>query len=147
MKVCFVLLFSIIWTQLVAQDTNDNHVKWDYTIDKQQDSIIIQFKADIEDQWHMYSQKTEGTMPLYFSIIESDAFDVISDFIELSPFKEKYEEVFDANTIFFDVEASFKQIISRKSKASFTIEGSIDYQICKESICVPESYKFSITID
>lgn len=145
MKYFFIIFaLSIIVFQGFSQP--EKHVQWKLSAELSDTGSYLNLKAEIDENWHLYSQYTEGTMPLYFYVDTLNSFETSGGLIELTTPHKKYEDVFEATTVYFDEEAYFKQKLIIKSTDAFKITGYIEYQVCEEGICIPESHEFELNI-
>lgn len=117
-------------------------VKWSF--DKKQvseDIIELQFHAEMDAGWHLYSQDIPegGPIPTSFSFEESNHYELIGDVSEPEPIKD-FDSNFDMELKFFDESATFKQRIKVTSEEDFTISGELEYMCCDDSRCLPPDY-------
>lgn len=127
----------------------DIPVKWKYNVVSLPDNHAeIQFIATIQDQWHLYSQKTPdgGPLPLYFEFEANPAYERVGEVSEPKAYEE-YDDIFKVNTLFFKGTVTFKQKIKILSKEGFNVSGFSDYQACIDGKCVPGNDEFSIAVN
>ncbi len=61
---------------------------------------------------------------------------------------EKYEQVFEVNTKYYEETVNFVQIVTLKSKVKTNIKGSIEFMACNNEQCMPpKKESFSIVLE
>ena len=131
-----VLLSSFVgYTQIAL-----NPVEWvvSYNSISNTEGELI-FTANIQDRWHIYSQKpsTDGPVPTSFSITLNNNHYELVGAVEESNAHEIFDITFDAKLFVFDKQAVFKQKIKRKTKKAFHIISSVEFMSCDDSKCLP----------
>ncbi len=118
-------------------------VKWSGQIESiAGENYVIQFKADIEDKWSVYSQYLEsedGPNPTVFTFNESDNFKLVGKNEESGGFKKAYDPVFEMNVAKFKHDAIFRQKVS-VTDASKPITGYFEFMTCDETKCLPPKF-------
>ena len=147
MKRLLALLFALTSLGVSAQIFNP--VKWEFS-QKQlsENEIELQFKANIEDHWHLYSQNIEqdGPVPTEFTFTTKGGYELVGGVIEGKPIEE-FDPNFDMVLKYFGKEAVFTQKIKVISSKDFKIEGNVYFMVCDEKQCLPpEEVKFSFDI-
>ncbi len=123
-------------------------VDWEFAYNKtgtMQYELV--FTAKIENSWHLYSQDIPagGPIPTFFSINESDNFELVGNVEEMSEAEEKYDPSFDMILKLFSDKAVFIQKVKLISDGPVTISGSIEYMSCDDQRCLPpkdEEFEF-----
>ena len=106
------------------------------------------FTANVETDWHLYSQKFSMN-PLTFTFIKSDNFELVGTVSEPEP-KKEYDPILEVDGYYFvENVVVFKQIIRIKSKTAFILNGDIFGQVCNlvKGICLIQKPTFSFTIE
>ena len=151
--IILLFLFAII----SFSQTKEKNVKWVASINTSQvkpnEEFHVSIKAEIKKGWHLYSATTppEGAQPTTFKIKESDKFKISSPINQTKPIV-KFEELFGANTEYFENEANFDFNVKALDKIksgenSFTI--IVEYMMCNDKVCLPpveEEIKLSINV-
>jgi thiol:disulfide interchange protein DsbD len=141
-----ILAFFIGCHQLQAQILEPCH--WSFKVEqtKPEEATLI-FTAKLDSGWHLYSQHLtgDGPFPTRFNFSDSSYFKLIGKTEEGKPLSE-YDKNFDMVLNYFEHEAVFKQKIKVLSKNDFTVEGTIDYQVCMEQCIFPPAKEFSVQI-
>ena len=138
MKKILSLLFTI--TTIVVSAQIYNPVSWEFSQKQISDSEVeLQFKAEIEEHWHLYSQFVEDDM-----IATKFTFYYNGDTIVLKPAEgksiEEYDPIFEMTLRFFEYKAIFKQRITINSLDNIQLGGYVDFMMCDESQCLPPDY-------
>ena len=145
MKKLLSLLF--ISTTIVLSAQIYDPVSWEFS-QKQisETEVELQFKAEIEEHWHMYSQFVEDEM-----IATKFTFFYNGDTIVSKPKEgksiEEYEPLWQMTLRYFEHEAIFKQRITVNSGKNIQLGGYVDFMVCDATQCLPPDYdEFSFTI-
>ena len=112
------------------------------------DTASITFEAKIDMNWHLYSQYFEegGPVRTTFYFDESEKFELIGLPSESPEPEEVMDEVFNMKVKYFSHQATFEQKIRLLTEESFTITGSIEYQVCQDDKCVYFNPDFKVKI-
>jgi thiol:disulfide interchange protein DsbD len=126
-----------------AQETP---VKWTFQTVKINDSVAeLQFKANIEQNWHLYSQYTKGIeLPIVFNFDKSAQYKRLGKVTEPKPIEET-DEMFGTSK-FFNQQVTFKQRVQVLDNKPFTIKGKLEGQACKDGRCTQVEQKFAFDI-
>jgi thiol:disulfide interchange protein DsbD len=147
MKRLLAILFTII--SVVASAQIFNPVDWEFSQTQLSDTEIeLQFKANIEDHWHLYSQNIEddGPVPTEFTFTTESGFELIEGVTEGEPMEE-FDPNFDMILKYFGHEAIFTQKIKVTSAEDFTFNGNVYFMVCDDAQCLPpEEVEFSFEI-
>ena len=147
MKRLLVVLFTLMSVVVSAQIFNP--VEWEFTQKQLSDTEIeLQFKASIEDHWHLYSQHIEddGPVPTEFTFTTTDGFELVGNMQEGEPLEE-FDPNFDMILKYFGNEAIFTQKVKVISATDFKLDGNVYFMVCDEAQCLPpEEVEFSFDI-
>ncbi len=138
--------FLVVLLPFAAKAQMLEPVQWTVETEKlSKNEYNIVFKAEIEDEWHLYSQYTPfgGPMPLYFEFIDTTGIERIGGVMEPEAIV-KYSDVFEIDEHFFEKEAVFTQKVKLLDGAT-TVTGVITGQACKEQ-CVQLTYEFEVEL-
>ena len=151
-KIFFVLAF--LFAGIFSNAQIIDPVIWEFSQNKISESEVeLQFKANIEVHWHLYSQFTgqfygdEGPVPTSFVFKESENFKKIGETLEELPL-EVFDPIFEMDLKYFEGEVTFKQKIKILNSQAFTIKGEINFMSCDQAQCVfpmpvPFSFQFN----
>ncbi len=121
-------------------------VTWEFSYDDGTNTIKIH--ADIEDGWHLYSQKLDnefGPIPTNFEFVPNENYNLVGTTEEPTPIKE-YDDNFEGEMNFFKDEVVFTQKIENVDAS--TINGVVTYMVCNDVMCMPPvDLEFTITIN
>jgi len=124
-------------------------VKWKYKSKSTTEGIAeIIFEANIDMNWHLYSQYFDegGPVRTTFYFDESDKFELIGTPSESPEPEEVMDEVFNMKVKYFSHKATFIQQIKVLTNESFTITGSIEFQVCQDDKCVYFNPDFKVKV-
>ncbi len=141
-RITHILLLLIIVLGLHAQE---DPVTWSFKTVKVNDSVAeLQFHADIQHEWHIYSQYTQGIeVPIEFNFEKDGAYKLIGK-VKEPQYIEETDEWGTAR--FFNKQATFKQRVKILDSKPFTIKGKLEGQACKDGRCTQVEQKFSFDI-
>ena len=147
MKKIFILFFTLLSVITSAQIFTP--VEWEFSQKQLSDTEIeLQFKANIDEGWHLYSQHIadDGPVPTEFTFITEGSYELIDNVIEGEPIEE-FDPNFDMVLKYFGHEAIFTQKIKITSAEDFTLAGDVYFMVCDEAQCLPpEVAEFSFKI-
>ncbi len=147
MKRILIAFFTLVSVGLSAQIFDP--IDWEFSQKQLSDTEIeLQFKAVIEDHWHLYSQfiEEDGPIPTEFTFTTEGGYEVIGGVTEGEPIEE-FDPNFDMVLKYFGHEAIFTQKIKVTSATDFKLEGNVFFMVCDEAQCLPpEEVEFSFDI-
>ncbi len=153
-KLLFIIPLMFIGVFVNAQILDP--VIWEFSQSKISESEVeLQFKASIEDHWHLYSQFTgqfygdEGPIPTSFVFKESENFEKLGETLEEIPM-EVFDPIFEMDLKYFEGLATFSQKIKTLNSNPFIIEGEINFMSCDQAQCIfpmPVPFSFHINSD
>lgn len=139
-----VSIYSISFAQI------EKHAKWDFSSKRINDNEVeLIFKAQIDKGWHLYSPYNPpgASRPLEINFDQSDKFTKKGKIKESPKPTEKYEEIFDVTEKYFELQATFKQVITVKSTENFKVTGLLEGQVCfEDGMCIGFEEPFEINI-
>lgn len=135
---------------IISNNNIINPVKWDFSSKKIRDcEYELSFKAKIEENYHMYGQKSYGDLPLStsFQFTPNSNYELVGKPTE-SKLIKKFEPLFDSELEFFEQEASFVQKIKLKSDKAFEIKGNVEFVLCNDVQCLsPKTEEYSLKVE
>jgi len=148
-KLVLILSFVVFGFHYNAQ----NSVKWSITkekVEKEDDTYLIIFHANITDDWHLYSQylpsPDAGPLPTQFAFDVNENIELIG---KVTEDKDKMHSVMDnafgVQVNYYDGEVTFTQKVKISSGLA-TLSGFVYYMVCSDIMCVPRDMEFSIII-
>ncbi len=147
MKRILLIFFTII--SICASAQIFDPVSWEFTQHHlSNNEIELNFKAIIEDNWHVYSQFIEGDgpVPTEFTFTTASGYELV-DAINEGESIEEFDPNFEMILKYFEHEVIFTQKIKVISSEDFKIEGNVYFMVCDEKQCLPpEEVEFSFEI-
>lgn len=149
-----MLLIALLWfvVPTEAQEFFDP-VSWELKIEHKKDQeYTILMLVDIDEGWHIYSQEEAdieiAPIPTEFLFNNSpETYELIGKTIEpdIDPI---YDPVFEANIVYFENKAVFKQDIRVINPDGLQIEVEMGFSACDDEKCLPPDFKsLSIGLD
>ncbi|MCB0839662.1 MAG: hypothetical protein KDD99_23490, partial [Bacteroidetes bacterium] len=125
-------------------------VHWDVKISKQKDlkpgeEITMTFTAEIDPGFYVYSsippEKPAG-LPTTFDLDDvSRGIQIDGKLVEKGDVIKKFDEIFETDVQIFKEKVVFTQKL-KVTEANPLIEGYLSYQVCNESMCIPDKVEF-----
>ncbi|MDQ7917819.1 cytochrome c biogenesis protein CcdA [Mesonia sp. MT50] len=122
--------------------------KWEASVKQVSDQEYeLIFEAEIDDEWHIYSQHTPegGPIPTGFEYIDAEGNYELEGEAKESETDRAYNDIFGVDEVYFANEAKFTQKVKLINEDLGLIKAQIFYQICKE-VCINEEYYFVFNI-
>ncbi len=152
-----ILLFIIFSLQLLYSQTKEKNISWNGNIAPVEinsgEKADIKIIADIKTGWHLYSATTppEGAQATKFRIKESKLFKIVSSISQTKPIV-KFDEMFGANTEYFEKNAEFSFTVEalpgvKQGENNLTV--IVEYMMCDDKVCLPpveEEIKLRVNI-
>jgi len=140
---CAIFLYGGLMAQMLEP------VTWSYKANRLNDTIAeLQFTANIQNKWHLYSQTIPkgGPLPLEFKFEKPSGTELLSIVIEPKG-RKTYDAMFEMTVKFFEGQAVFVQKIKITSGKPINIKGTLSYQACNDESCLPGESDFSFNLD
>ncbi len=147
-RIALLTSILIVFTYGVFAQVVDP-VKWKNRVKLGEDGMAeVIFEANIDMNWHLYSQYFDegGPVRTTFYFDESDKFELIGTPSESPEPKEVMDEIFKMKVKYFSHKATFVQKIKLLTEESFTITGSVEYQVCQDDKCVYFNPDFKVNV-
>jgi DsbC/DsbD-like thiol-disulfide interchange protein len=148
LKIITLILALVVVTAVSAFAQLENPVTWQYAAKRlNKNEAVLYIKANIEPNWHMYSQnlKPGGPNKTTFTFAPSKDYVLLGKTAEPKPIS-KYEKVFKMDVSYFEDEVVFTQKV-KLNKATTTVKGKVEFMVCDDKSCLPPSeVSFSIPI-
>lgn len=133
-KLVYLALFFMTFLTSNAQMADP--VKWESSVEKKSDTeYILTFNAEIEPEWHMYSQFSDemGGLPMVILFNNAEGNYEPEETAEESETHKEFNETFGVEETFFSETARLKQYIKVTNPDNNLVQIEIQYQVCKES--------------
>lgn len=136
-KIATIFLFISFFT-LSSFSQILEPVTWNFTtVDLGNNEYELVFTAEIDDPWHLYSQKIDMQPPATLFVFEENAnIELIGDVSETESI-EVFDPNFDMMIRYFSHEAVFKQKVKILNGVSTTIKGFVEFMSCDDTKCLP----------
>lgn len=141
------LLLSIIPIQAFSQIKDP--VKWSYKSIRINDTIAeLQFTANIDKGWHLYSQAIPdgGPLPTEFKFEKITGAKLTGKVTEPKG-HEEYDQMFEMKVKYFDGQAIFVQKVKITSNKPALVKGILNYQACDDKSCISGDSDFSFNLE
>lgn len=112
------------------------------------DEIDLIFNVEVANDWYIYATGMEGDIEELSTralFEENDSFELIG-VLESTGFKEKYEDIWEANVNYFEKTGEFRQKV-RVLKNDLKITGTLEFQTCTDvdKLCIRGEKDFDIS--
>ncbi|MGY5847776.1 cytochrome c biogenesis protein CcdA [Salegentibacter sp. HM20] len=130
-----------------------NPISWQAKIEQENDSIYsLVFTANLEPGWHLYSQKEAdidiAPIPTSFTYNNAEANYELVGPTEEPDVPAIYDQVFEADIIYFEDEVEFRQKIRILPGEKPEIIAEVYFSVCDDEKCLPpETERFNISLD
>ena len=142
-------LVFILWSSFVYGQIQEP-VIWETSVisDTIKNIYTIRLKANIEKNWHLYSQFSDpnGAIPTEFKFKKNKKYRLIGRVNETES-TVAYDEVFEMDLSYFTEKAIFTQKIEIFDTNLNKIEAEVNYQACDDKLCIFRNENFYITLD
>jgi hypothetical protein len=139
-----VSLLSVIWITVSAAAQIQDPVDWSYSVKKvSADTYTFTATANIEGDWHIYSQTTGkgGPVPTKINFNKNPLITVVGTTKETGQVKQVYDELFKTTVRFIGETATYTQTIKVRGGVKTNISGFVAYMVCDDRQCLPPSKK------
>jgi len=130
-----IILFTLFSLLTFSQDP----VKWSTSVKKINDiTFQLNTKAEIEDNWRLYSQNLDdgGALPTEFIFEDNSILKSFSNVSEPEPIT-KYDPIFKMDQSYFVNNVVFTQdIVLLESFNNNSIIQNLYYQVCDDRVCI-----------
>ncbi|HEY0677847.1 MAG TPA: protein-disulfide reductase DsbD domain-containing protein [Chitinophagaceae bacterium] len=149
MRTLFLIFIICLSGQMTLAQVKDP-VKWVYTAKKINPTTYeVQFTAEIEEDWHIYSQTTPdgGPVPTSISFSKNPLVKPSGGVKEVGKMEQHFEELFGVVVKQYSDKVSFVQIFNVKPGLKTAILASVEYMACNDHECMPpKKQSFSIQL-
>ncbi len=111
--------------------------------------VQIVIAGTIDNGWYLYGTTLPegGPLPTTLKLQASSSFKTVGKLKEITPTKEKVDEMFEMKVQYFAEKCKIGQVLEIVNYEPFTVSGTLEYQACDNRNCVAASYDFSVTVD
>ena len=139
-----VSLLAVVCITLSAAAQIQDPVDWSYSVKKiSADTYTFTATANIEGDWHIYSQTTGkgGPVPTKINFNRNPLITVVGTTKETGQVKQVYDELFKTTVRFIGETATYTQTIKVRGGVKTNISGFVAYMVCDDRQCLPPSKK------
>lgn len=139
-----ITLLSVIWITTTAAAQIQDPVDWSYSVKKvSADTYTFTATANIEGNWHIYSQTTGkgGPVPTKINFNKNPLITIVGATKETGQVKQVYDELFKTTVRFIGETATYTQTIKVRGGVKTNISGFVAYMVCDDRQCLPPSKK------
>jgi len=147
-KFVFSMLFVLAAFLINAQL---NPVSWTFTSKKIADKTYeIHMKATMQSGWHLYSQTQPEdaiAIPTTFTVNNNPLLTLNGKIKEVGKMEKFHDAKLDISANQYANTVDFVQVIKLKTNAKTNLSGSVEYQTCDNSKCLPpKTVNFNVAI-
>lgn len=139
-----VSLLAVVFITLSAAAQIQDPVDWSYSVKKvSADTYTFTATANIEGDWHIYSQTTGkgGPVPTKINFNKNPLITIVGATKETGQVKQVYDELFKTTVRFIGETATYTQTIKVRGGVKTNISGFVAYMVCDDRQCLPPSKK------
>ena len=133
------LSLKILFTLFSLLSFSQDPVKWSTSVKKINDiTFQLNTKAEIEDNWRLYSQNLDdgGALPTEFVFEDNSILKSFSNVLEPEPIT-KYDPIFKMDQSYFVNNVVFTQdIVLLENFNNDSIIQNLYYQVCDDRVCI-----------
>ncbi|MBK7099080.1 MAG: hypothetical protein IPH58_12905 [Sphingobacteriales bacterium] len=134
----FALLGVFLAGSVMAQS---EPVKWNFTSKKISDKVYeIHLTATLDKGWHIYSQtqpKDAISQPTKIAFITNPLLNLDGKVKEVGKMEKFHDAALGASANQYSKTVNFVQKVTLKAAAKTSVAGTVEYQLCDDSKCLP----------
>jgi len=143
MKKIFSILAVLCISYSVSAQIQDP-VDWSYSVKKvSADTYTFTATANIEGDWHIYSQTTGkgGPVPTKINFNKNPLVTIVGATKEIGKVQQVYDDLFKTTVRFIGETATYTQTFKVRGGIKTNISGFVAYMVCDDRQCLPPSKK------
>jgi thiol:disulfide interchange protein DsbD len=143
MKKIFSILVVLCISFTVSAQIQDP-VDWSYAVKKvSADTYTFTATANIEGDWHIYSQTTGkgGPVPTKINFNKNPLVTIVGATKEVGKVKQVYDDLFKTTVRYIGETATYTQTLKVRGGVKTNISGFVAYMVCDDRQCLPPSKK------
>jgi len=149
MNKIFVFLFLIFG--VISHAQIKEKISWTKEVKSLDDNQFeVIFKAHLVEGWHVYSldNTNKDIIPTNVTFAKSTDFELVGKLNYTGKKKTEFSKAFGTDLTTLGGMVVYTQRIKAKSKSSFVIKASVEYQVCNDQSCLaPEIREYDILIN
>lgn len=101
----------------------------------------VTITATIAGNYHLYAQQAgvEGPVPTTITFQPNPLLTLVGKTTERGKKISKMEKVWGGKVNFYEKTVSFVQIVTAKTNAKTSLNGTIEFMVCNDEVCLPPS--------
>jgi thiol:disulfide interchange protein DsbD len=144
----FIFFLSVTFFSVAAVAQIKDPVKWSASSKKKGDSYEVVLTATLPKPWHIYSQKTEGAVPISFKFNKNPLLTFQGNVKEVGKLKSEYDKLFDATVKYYADKVDFVQTVKVKGNLKTNVGVTVEYMTCDDHQCLPPTKKtFNVALN
>jgi thiol:disulfide interchange protein len=142
MKLKYIIIFFtsfLLGTSFSQVALGKDKVKWKFIVEQKDCEATIIAEATIENHWHINAIKLPKEVSSYataFNFSKSKEYSLVGDVQEPKAIF-KHDDLIDEDLYYHEGKIKFRQKIKINGQNDFKIKGTVDFQTCNESECLP----------
>jgi thiol:disulfide interchange protein DsbD len=148
MKKLFLSLLLVFMTAFSVRAQIIDPVKWTFAINDLNDNEFeLVATATIEPLYHIYSTQMPDLAPLptVFNFEGTEYYEPVGEGYDLTEVPLFHDDIFEVDYHQFSGTASFGQKFKKLKDGPFPIVGELNYQACKDGMCVSLTEDVNLT--
>ena len=148
MRRFFTVFLLVLVTTFSLKAQVMDPVKWEFAINDLNDvEFELVATATIEPSYHIYSTKMPDLAPLptVFNFEGNEYYEPVGEGYDLTEVPLYHDDIFEVDYHQFSGTASFGQKFKKLKDAPFPLTGELDYQACKDGMCVSLTEDVNLT--
>ena len=107
------------------------------------DTYTFTATANIEGDWHIYSQTTGsgGPIPTKITFNKNPLVTIVGVTKEIGKVKQVYDDLFKTTVRYIGETATYTQTLKVRGGVKTNITGTVAYNVCDDRQCLPPSKK------
>lgn len=144
----FCTIHSFAQTTTSKLSFDNTHTNWNFDIVKQENKYLVRASVLLETGWHIFSSNPGGDGSLTSTELEINELKKQKTSIEFKEFGELHEkEIAGIGSVRFYENNAVFQIEFNELTNIKTLNGSVNFQICNDEMCMaPATKNFTLTI-
>ncbi|HVT85047.1 MAG TPA: protein-disulfide reductase DsbD domain-containing protein [Chitinophagaceae bacterium] len=134
----FVYLVAIICS--VSYIRAQEPVTWKFAVKKiDPKTFEIHLSANLEAEWHLYSQSTPagGPVPTSVTFAKNPLLVFEGGVKEVGNMEKHFEKLFGVQVFQFSDKVDFVQTVKLKSNVKTSLSGTVEFMVCNDEMCLP----------
>jgi thiol:disulfide interchange protein DsbD len=145
-----IILFALFIIPFMTRAQNT--IRWEFSAKRINDKTFeLHLAATLNDPWHIYSQTTPKNGPSFPTKIAFTKNPLVvfdGKVKEVGNLITEYEKVLQVELKYYSDMVDFVQVVRLTSKVKTNVNGTINYMICNDEMCLPpDEVTFSVKLE